>query len=115
MSLTLMQRFVISLCFGLAGITKLLDLDFESAAFLRWGFAPGFMYFIGILEIAGAAGIWTRRLDSFAAICLAILATGALIVRFVFAEWAMAAATAVLLLITLHFAWQQRDELFPRE
>lgn len=115
MSATLLQRIIIFLCFGVSGIAKLLNLEFESAAFLRWGFAPGFMYFIGILEIAGAVGIWIRRLDSFAALCLVVLAAGALVTRLLFGEWMMAAATALLLLITLHFAWQQRDELFPRE
>lgn len=115
MSLTLLQRFVISLCFGIAGITKVTGLEFEVDAFLRWGFAPGFMVFIGILEIAGAVGVWIRRLDSLAALCLALLAAGALLVRLVHGEWILAAVTAILLLITLHFGWQQRDELLPQK
>lgn len=114
MSKSIPERLVISLCFAAAGLAKLLGLAIEVDAFRRWGFPPGFMYFIGVLELAGAAGIWMRRLDAYAALCLAVLAAGALATRLVFAEWVMALATAVLLAVTAHFTWRNRGDLFAR-
>lgn len=108
------ERVIISLVFGLAGLAKVLGLPFEAEAFERWNFPVGFMYFIGILEIAGALGMWMRKLGPFAALCLAILAVGAVVTRLVYAEWIAAAITAIVLIITLHFVWQQRRDLFPR-
>ena len=114
MSTIMIERTIISLVFGLAGVAKVLGLPFEAEAFERWDFPVGFMYFIGILEIAGALGMWMRKLAPFAALCLAVLAVGAVATRVVHAEWLAAAVTAVVLIITLHFVWQQRRELFPR-
>lgn len=107
------ERVVISLAFALAGFSKVLGLAFEMDAFARWGFPSGFMYFIGVLEIAGAAGIWLRRLSPFVALCLSALALGALVTRVIFFEWVAALVTALLLLICLHYTWLKRDELFP--
>ena len=114
MSTVFVERLIIATVFGLAGLSKVLGLEFEAEAFVRWGFPVGFMYFIGILEIAGALGVWVRRLAPFAALCLAVLAIGALATRMVFAEWVAAVVTAGVLAITLHFVWQKRSELFPR-
>lgn len=114
MSTVWMERIIISLVFGLAGLAKVLGLAFEVEAFERWNFPVGFMYFIGILEIAGALGMWMRKLAPFAALCLGVLAIGAVLTRVVHAEWTAAIVTAVVLAITLHFAWLLRRELFPR-
>jgi len=113
MSVVFVERVVISLVFGLAGLAKVVGLQFEVEAFVRWGFPVGFMYFIGILEVAGALGVWMRRLAPFAALCLGVLTIGALGTRLVFMEWLEAALTAAVLAITLHFVWLQRRELFP--
>ena len=110
-----LERLLISVLFALAGLAKLLGLEAEVDAFARWGFPAGFMYFIGILEVAGAIGLWASRLTAFVALCLAVLAVGALGTRLVFGEWAMALVTAVLLAITLHYIWRHRDDLLPGE
>lgn len=112
MSVDLLERLIISLLFGVAGIAKLAALDLETEAFARWGFPAGFMYFIGVLEVAGALGLWMSRLSAFVVLCLSALAVGALGTRLVFAEWGMAAVTAVLLAVCLHYAWRRRGELF---
>ena len=114
MSTVFVERIIVSVVFGVAGLTKVMGLPFEAEAFERWGFPVGFMYFIGILEIAGALGMWTRKLGAFAALCLAVLGAGAVVTRLVHAEWVAAAVTAVVFLVALHFVWQQRRELFPR-
>lgn len=114
MSTVRVERVIISLVFGIAGLAKVLGLAFEVEAFERWGFPGGFMYFVGILEIAGALGMWMRKLASFAALCLAVLAVGAVVTRLVQAEWIAAVVTSVVLVITLHFVWLQRRDLFPR-
>lgn len=114
MSTVFVERVIIAIVFGLAGLAKVLGLEFEGEAFVRWGFPVGFMYFIGILEIAGALGVWMRKLAPFAALCLAGLTIGALATRLIFAEWVAAIVTAGVLAITLHFVWQKRGGLFPR-
>lgn len=115
MSISLLERTVISVLFALAGLAKLVALEFEVAAFARWGFPEGFMYFVGVLEVAAAAGIWLRRLSAFVALCLAALTTGALGTRLVFAEWVPAAVTAAVLALLAHYLWCERGELFPAE
>lgn len=108
------ELVIISLVFGLAGLAKILGLQFEVQAFEQWGFPAGFMYFVGILELAGAIGIWLRKLAPFVALCLGGLALGALITRLLFMEWVAAVVTFAVLAITLHFVWIRRRELFPR-
>lgn len=114
MSTTLLERIIISLVFGFAGLAKLFGLSFELEAFDRWNFPIGFMYFVGILEVAGALGIWMRKLAPFTALCLAVLTAGAVITRLVYAEWLATFITVGVLVITVHFTWLQRRELFPR-
>lgn len=114
MSASGIERVVLSLLFGVSGLAKLLGLAFEAEAFARWGFPPGFMYFIGILEVAGAVGIWLPRLSPFAVLCLAGLTLGALVTRVMFMEWPAAGLTFIVLLLALHYTWRQRAELFPR-
>lgn len=114
MSTLWVERIIISLVFGIAGLAKVLGLAFEVEAFERWNFPVGFMYFIGILEVAGALGVWMRKLAPFAALCLAVLAVGAVATRLVHAEWVAVVVTALVLAISLHFVWQQRRDLFPR-
>lgn len=115
MSPLLIERLIISLAFGLSGLAKLAGLDFEVAAFERWGFPSGFMYFTGVLEVLAALGIWVDRMSAFVGLCLCGLATGGLAVQLVFGDWLMAAFTGVLLALVGHYTWRQRDELFPSD
>lgn len=115
MSVALLEKLLISALFGLAGLTKLLAVSAEVEAFARWDFPAGFMYFIGLLEVAAALGIWLRRLSAFVALCLAGLTLGALGTRLVFAEWGMALLTGLVLALLLHYLWRERAELFPAE
>ena len=114
MPLLQVERVFISLVFGISGLTKLFGLGFELDAFERWGFPTGFMYFTGVLELAGALAMWMRKLAPFAALCLAGLTLGALAVRAWFGEWPAALGTAVVLVVVAHYAWRRRHELFPR-
>lgn len=115
MSPLLVQRMIISIVFGLSGLAKLAGLDFEVAAFERWGFAPGFMYFTGVLELLAAIGIWIDRMSAFVGLCLCGLAIGAVGVQLFHGDWLMAGATAALLVVVMHYTWRQRDELFPTD
>lgn len=115
MSVAMLERLLISVLFGVAGLAKLLSVEAEVAAFAGWGFPAGFMYFIGVLEVAGALGIWLRRLSAFVALCLAALTLGALGTRLVFTEWGMALVTGFALALLLHYLWRERAELFPAE
>lgn len=115
MSVSLLERTLVSLLFGFSGIAKLMALGVAVEAFTRWGYPIGFMYFVGILEVAGAAAMWMRKLAPFAALCLAGLTLGALATRVLFREWPMAVLTGGALLLAVHYAWTHRDRLLPGE
>jgi len=44
---------VLSLVFLASGGAKLAGLEFEIVAFERWGYPLWFMYFTGVVEVAG--------------------------------------------------------------
>lgn len=115
MSPLLVERIVISLVFGLSGLAKLVGMDFEVAAFERWGFPLGAMYAVGVFELLGAIGIWIDRMSAFVGLCLCVLALAAIGTQLFFDDWLMAGLTAVLLVIVMHYTWRQRDELFPTD
>ncbi|MDX1442672.1 MAG: DoxX family protein [Gammaproteobacteria bacterium] len=115
MSPLLLERLFISLVFGLSGLAKLAGMEFEVAAFERWGFPLGAMYAIGVFELLGALGIWIDRMSAFVGLCLCALASGAILTQVVHGDWIMACVTAVILLVVCHYTWRQRDELFPSD
>lgn len=111
----LVERIFISGIFLLSGLSKLLGLDFEVAAFERWGYPAGFMYAVGILEIAGAVGLWIKHLSAFAGLCLCGMMTGAIGTHLVFGEWRMLIPSGIVLLLTAHYTWRRREQLLPKD
>lgn len=108
-------RIVLSIIFLASGIAKLFSLDYEVAAFARWGYPAGFMYFIGIMEVAGALGLWLRKLSALAGFCLCVLMSGAIATHAMHAEWPMVAAATGLLFVTASYTWRQRRNLLPSD
>ena len=81
--MTLIQRrFIlgtISLIFFSTGILKLLSNPLEIAQFIHWGFPLWFMYLTGVINIAAAIGLQTKRFFKLSAITLLILLSLAII------------------------------------
>ncbi|MDE1513640.1 MAG: DoxX family protein [Vibrio sp.] len=102
---------VLSLIFLASGIAKLASLEFEMAAFARWGYALWFMYVIGLLEVMGGIGLLLQRLAGLSSIGLALLMIGALATHLQHAEWGMLAVASIILLLTLTRVWLGRAQL----
>ncbi len=108
-------RIVLSLIFLVSGLAKLLSLDFETAAFARWGYPEGFMFFIGTFEVAGAIGLWLRKLTALAGLGLCVLMLGAAGTHAMHAEWTMFGVASTILLLTGTYTWRHRRYLFPSD
>lgn len=104
---------LLALVFAASGIAKLLALPFEVEAFARWGYPPAFMYFTGVLEVAGAVGLMLPRLSSLAATCLAGLMLGAMATHAWQAEWAALAVALLIALLAGWRGWVGRAEIRP--
>ena len=69
----------ISLIFLTTGILKLLNNPLEIAQFIHWGFPLWFMYLTGVINIAVAIGLQTKRFFKLSATVLLILLSLAII------------------------------------
>lgn len=72
--------------FIVAGVLKLVGLDFLKESFIAWEYTLGFMFFIGILELLGGIAILIPRLSSWGAILIAIVMLGAAYTHMKFGE-----------------------------
>jgi uncharacterized membrane protein YphA (DoxX/SURF4 family) len=81
--------YVLAVVFLLSGGAKLAGLDFELAAFERWGYPLWFMYFTGLAEVAGGFALAANLLRKFAAPALAALMIGAVVTHVIHSEWPM--------------------------
>lgn len=70
-------RVAIAAFFALAAGLKLAAVDFEVQAFAHFGYPLWFMYFIGAVELVGAALLVSRGV-SYGAAVLAVVMVGAL-------------------------------------
>ena len=108
-----LHRIVITVIFLSFGVAKLLALEFEVEAFARWGYPEGFMYFTGVLEVAGALGLWIRKLSTLAGLGLTVLMLGAMFTHVRFAEWPMLAMATAIFLLVASYVWRHRGDLLP--
>ncbi|MDX5364131.1 MAG: DoxX family protein [Pseudazoarcus pumilus] len=109
-----MQRLLnilLVLIFLASGGAKLAALDFEVAAFTRWGFPLWFMTLTGVLEVAGAVGLLMHRLAALAAGCLALLMLGAIATHVLHAEWLMLILATAICAAAAWRSWLGRQEL----
>ena len=96
---------IISLIFLSASIPKLLALPIEIAGFAQAGLPVWFMYAIGIGELCGAIGLWTRAFFRYAYEGLFIVLAGAFGTTWAFMGFLPALfplATAVMLGIVVY-------------
>lgn len=72
-------RLLLTVVFvGAAGM-KLAASEFEVSNFERFGYAPWFMYAVGIAQLIGAASLWGRGYVAYGALFLAVLMAGGVV------------------------------------
>lgn len=84
-------------------------------SFLGWGYSVGFMYLIGILELAGAVMILAPRARFYGASLLSILMIGAAFTHIRAGQWTMLPAPIVMLILIGIVGWAERAVRGPRE
>lgn len=108
---TKMLSILLSLVFLASGGAKLAGLEFEIAAFERWGYPLWFMYIIGLVEVSGGIALLVGRLSALAGASLALMMIGAVATHVIHAEWGMLVAASVILMLSATRAWLGRDNI----
>ena len=70
-------RVLLAAVFALAGLMKLTAVEFEVRGFAHFGYAPWFMYAIGVLELGAGLALLFRRSAAPAALLLGAVMVGA--------------------------------------
>ena len=70
-------RVLLAAVFALAGGMKLATVEFEVRGFEHFGYAPWFMYAIGVLELGAGLALLHRRSAAWAALALGAVMAGA--------------------------------------
>jgi len=108
--LAFILSLVLAFFFILSGLMKFHSVSlsyFESC-----GFSFAFMKIVGVLEIAGALGLFYRKWRSFSAFLLMMIVIGAMAVHLHGGEWdqlIFAAVTFILLLASLPLPFWKRN------
>jgi putative oxidoreductase len=103
--------WVLAAVFVLSGGAKLMGLEFEIEAFMRWGFPLWFMYAVGVIELLGGLALLVPRLASLAAAALGAFMGGPALTHIVHGEWGMLIVALVLMAACAFRAWMGRGEL----
>ena len=69
---------LLALTFVITGVSKVASVPPSPENFARWGFSPGFMMAVGVVEILGSIGLLVPRVAPFAATVLLLTMGGAL-------------------------------------
>lgn len=100
----------LAVLFLASGGAKLTGLEFEIAAFERWGYPLWFMYFIGGIEVVGGIALFVRSVSALASAGLAAMMLGAIATHVIHSEWGMlAAATLIFTLCIARAVMGRRD------
>ena len=67
--------------FAAAGLMKLAAIEFEVRGFAHFGYAPWFMYAIGVLELGAGLALLFRRSAAPAALLLGVAASARALAR----------------------------------
>ena len=101
-----------SLAFAAAGIGKLMGNPMMHASFAKLGMPGWFGYFIGCCEIAGAVGLYLRKLSALAAAGLAIIMIGAVGYHVTYDPIGNAVPALVLLILSAIVVMKRRGDAF---
>jgi len=109
--IALVLAVIVAAWMVLAGIGKLTGNEQAAEVFIKSGFPSWFMPLAGVLEIAGAVGLFIPALRRMAAMCLIGLMCGALYTHFKLGDpiqnWTGAFAVIALL---AGFLWLHYDD-----
>ncbi|GAC34724.1 DoxX family protein [Paraglaciecola polaris] len=97
-----------TMAFAAAGIAKLAGVEQMHMSFAAMGLPVWFGYFIGASELAGAIGIWLKKLSISAASGLLIIMAGALYFHLVYDAVANAVPAIVLSLLLINIIHNRR-------
>ena len=101
-----------SVAFAAAGIAKLMSVSEMHASFAKLGLPGWFGYFIGCCEIAGAIGLYLRKLSALAAAGLVIIMIGAVGYHVTYDPLGNAVPALVLLILSAIVVTKRRGEGF---
>lgn len=103
-------QVVAALMFVVAALGKFSGSPAVAGTFDAIGFGDWFMYLVGALEIAGAAGLLVPRLTGPAALALTGLLVGAVVVQ-AFVVGSGVVAPLPFLVLTAVIAWFRRESV----
>ncbi len=75
----LILKVLLALAFAAAGVMKLKGTPALVEQFAEFGFPPAWMYGVGVVELAGAVGLFVGPSGVWACIGLALLMVGAVV------------------------------------
>ena len=93
--------YILALVFLASGAAKLAGLEFEIQAFTRWGYPIEFMYFTGLVEVAGGLALALNILKKYAAAGLSVVMIGAMGTHIMHSEWPMLALATVIFILSV--------------
>ncbi len=94
-------RYLLALIFFASGAAKLAGLEFEIAAFERWGYGIEFMYFTGTVEVLGAIALFIPALVRYSVLGLSGVMIGAMGTHIMHQEWGMLVAATTIFILTV--------------
>jgi uncharacterized membrane protein YphA (DoxX/SURF4 family) len=106
---------LLALTFVVTGVSKVAAVPPSPDNFARWGFSPGFMVGVGVVEIVGAVGLLVPRTAPFAAIVLLLTMGGALRTGLVHHETLHIALPAILGALLAYVIYARRAALLGRD
>lgn len=104
----LVAMILVTLVLVPAGGAKLAGVPQMHASFAALGLPSWFGYFIGACEIAGAVGIFIRRLSALAAAGIAIIMLGALYYHATHTPLVQGMASLIVLLLCIYIIIRRR-------
>ncbi len=93
------------IAYGAAGIAKVMGAEPMAEQFVSYGLPLWFMTLVGVGEILGVVGLLINGLATFAALGLAIIATGAIVTHAVNPPLQNGIAALALLVLALAVAY----------
>ena len=94
-----------------SGAAKLASLEYELAAFARWGYPLWFMYLTGVIEVLGGLALLWRRITALVAAGLGCFMIGAVATHAVHAEWPMMGLASAIMVLGWWRGWVGREDI----
>lgn len=102
---------LLALIFLASGTAKLASLEFELAAFARWGYPLWFMYFTGVIEVVGGVALLVRRVSALASAGLGAMMIGAVATHAMHAEWPMLVLASAIMALAFWRGYAGRRDI----